>query len=100
GHEHGEQPRHAAELVEVAEERAPGARILDLYRYLAAVLPAGAVHLPDRGRGGWLVVELRERLAPVRAEGFGEGAVHRPGGQARRRLLQLGQGRPVRAGDL
>ena len=83
GHEHREQPRHAAELVEVAEERAPGARILDLYRYLAAVPPAGSVHLPDRGSGGRLVVELGERLAPVRAEVFGEDTVHRAGGQRR-----------------
>jgi hypothetical protein len=84
GHEHGEQPRHPAELVEVAEQRAPGARILDLHRDLAAVPPAGAVHLPDRGGGGGLVVELGERLAPVRAEIFGEDTVHGAGGQRRR----------------
>ena len=32
-HQHAEQPAKAAELGEVADQRLPGARILDLYRY-------------------------------------------------------------------
>ena len=46
------------------------------------------------------VVELAEALPPARAELVGEHLVHGRRGQRRGRLLQLGQRRPVGAGDL
>ena len=96
-----EQPRDPAELVEVAEQRASPAP--GYWIFTATSRPSlqhRAVHLADRRRGRRLVVELGERLAPVRAEVLGQDRVHRAGRQRRSRLLQLGQGRPVRAGDL
>ncbi len=42
-----------------------GARVLDLDRDLAAVVPHRAVHLPDAGGRGGRVVELAEPLGPA-----------------------------------
>ena len=95
-HQHGEQPRHPAELSEVAEQGIAGARVLDLHGHPAAVLPDGAVDLADRRGGGRLVIELDELVAPVRAQVLGQHPVHGAGGQRRRGFLELGQRRPVR----
>lgn len=100
GNERPEQPGHPAELVEVRQQGVPGAGVLDLHRDLAAVVPHGPVHLPDRGGRRRAVVELGEELAPVLAEALGQYGVHGAGGHRRRRVLKLGEGGTVGARDL
>ncbi len=96
----GEQPGNPAELGEVAEQGVAGARVLDLHRDRAAVVPDGPVDLADRrGRGG-LVVELGELVAPVRAQVLGQHPLHGAGWQRWRGFLEPGQRRPVRPGEL
>ena len=93
-HERLQQPAHARELAKVRPQRLLGARVLDLHRDLAAVLPHRAVHLPDaRGRGGG-VVELAEPLGPAAAELLGEHPVDVAGRHRRGRVLQLRQRLP------
>src|SRR3954470_17522903 len=100
GVDHCEQPRDPRQLVEVGQQRRAGARVLQLDRDFTAVLPAGAMHLPDRGGSGGNLAELRERRAPVGAQPFGEHLVHRRRGHRRRGLLQLGQRRAVGTGEV
>ena len=88
------------ELREVADQGLPGAGILDLDGDRPAVTPDRLVHLPDGRGGGGRVVEGVERRPPVIPEVGGEHPVHRGGRQRRRGLLQLGQRRPVGAGQL
>ena len=100
GHQHAEQPAQPAELGEVADQRLPGARVLDLHRYRAAVAPGGAVHLADGGGRGRAVVEVGEVVPPVGSEVGYEHPVHGSGGQRRRGFLKPGQRGPVGPGDL
>ena len=100
GHEQAEQPPGPAQLSEVADQRASRARVLDLHRDPAAVVPDRLVDLPDRRRGRGHVVERREQRAPVLAQVGGQHLVHGTGGQRRRGFLQPGQRGPVRPGDL
>ena len=89
-----------AQLVEVADQRASRAGVLDLHRDPLAVAPHGLVHLADGRGGGGRVVELGKVVPPVLAELPGQYLVHGAGRQRRRGLLQLGQRGPVRPGDL
>ena len=100
GHERPEKPGEAAQLVEIADQRLAHARVLDLDRNLAPVVPHAPVHLADGGGGRRLVVELGEAGPPVLAHVPREHLVNSPGRQRRRGFLQPGQGIPVRAGDL
>ena len=59
GDQRAQQPGEAAQLGEVGQQRLAGARVLHLHRDVAPVVPHGPVHLPDRGGGGRLVLELR-----------------------------------------
>jgi hypothetical protein len=99
-HQHTKQPADAAELGEVVDQGLSGARVLDLHRHLAAIVPGGAVHLADGGGGGRAVVEIGEIVPPVRAEVGHEHPVHGCGRQRRRGFLELGQGGPIGPGDL
>ena len=89
-----------ADLADVAHQRGAGAGVLDLHRDVAAVLPDGPVHLPDRGRGHGVVVERLELAAPPRAEVGAQHAVHRGGRHRRGAVLQLGQHGPVVHGEV
>ncbi len=99
-HQDSEQPGDASELSEVADQRLPGARVLDLDRDLAPVVPDGLMNLADRGRGCGLVAELGELVPPVPAKISCEHLVHRAGGKRRRSFLKSGQGGPVWPGQL
>ena len=99
-HERAEKPGDAAQLVKITDQRPAHARVLDLDRNLAPVVPHAPVHLADRGCGRRLVVELGEAGPPVLAHVAREHLVNSPGRQRRRGFLQPGQGIPVRAGDL
>src|SRR4051812_15235769 len=100
GVDDGEQPGHSRQLVEVGEQGRTRAGVLQLHRHLAAVVPAGPMHLTDRCGSRRLVAELLERGAPVLPESAGEDLVHRGRRHRRRGLLQLGQRRAVRAGEV
>ena len=63
------------DLVEVADQRLAGPRVLDLDRHVAAVAPDGPVHLADRGGRGGGVVERRELAPPAGAELVGQDTV-------------------------
>ncbi len=99
-HQQAEQPASPAELVEVADQRAPGAWVLDLHRDPAAVVPDRLVDLADRGGRGGRVVELLKLIAPVLAQVGRQHLVHGARGQRRSGFLQPGQRGPVRPGDL
>ena len=100
GHEHAEKPGNAAQLVKIADQCPACAWVLDLDGNLPPVAPDAAVHLADRGCGGRLVVEIGEAVPPLFAHVAREHLVHSLGRQRRCGFLQLGQGSPVRAGDL
>ena len=100
GHEQAEQPPGPGQLVEVADQRAARARVLDLHRDPPAVVPDGLVHLADGGRGGGRVAELGKEVPPVLPEFPGQHLVHGARGQRRRGFLEPGQRGPVRPRDL
>lgn len=54
GHQHAEEPPSRASWLKSLISALPDARVLHLHRDGPAVVPDGAVHLPDgRRRGGW-----------------------------------------------
>ena len=96
-----DDPGHPGDLVEVADQRLAGPRVLDLDRDLAAVVPHRPVHLADRGGRGRGVVEGRElAAASAGPSSSAQHLVHGRGRHRRRGVLQLGQRRAVRAGQL
>ena len=99
-HERAEKPGEAAQLVEIADQRPARARVLDLDRHLAPVVPDATVHLADGSGGRRLIIELGEAGPPLLAHVPREHLVNSPGRQRRRGFLQPGQGGPVRFGDL
>jgi hypothetical protein len=100
GDPRGRDPGDPADLLEVAHERLPGARVLDLDRDDAPVAPYRAVDLTDRRGGDRGVVEGGEPAPPPRAELLGEHGVDSVRGQRRGAVLELGEGGAVWAGDL
>ena len=62
-----EQAEQRGHVVHVALDRSRDAGILDLQREVAAVARASAVHLPDRGGGDRLEIEVRKTRLPTAA---------------------------------
>ena len=99
-HQRLQQPAHPRQLPQVRPQRLLRARVLDLDRDLAAVVPHRAVHLPDAGGRGGRVVELAKPLGPAAAELLGEHPVDVAGRHRRRGVLQLRQRLAERARQL
>ena len=63
-----QQLQAEAEVAHVGVDRLGDAGVLDLDGNVAAVVQLGAVHLPDRGGGDRLGLEVRERRPELLAE--------------------------------
>ena len=100
GRDDAEQPREPGHLAQVRAQGLGRTGVLDLDGDLGAVGPRRAVHLADRRGGRRNVVERRQLLAPRGPELGLEHAVHHAGRHRGSGVLELGEGLPVRAGDL
>ena len=63
-----DERRDTVEMSQVRGQCFGDARVLELHRDIRSVMPHGAVHLPDAGRGDRSVVEVIEAVAPIRPE--------------------------------
>ena len=98
--ERSEDLRHPPDLLEVAAQRIVGARVLDLDRHGSAVRPHRSMHLADGCRGRGQRLERGERGPPVGSEFPSQHGVDPRGGHRGGRILQSGELRPVRAGQV